>query len=58
MFVLNIGAVVTAVVVLRAMVVPVIRMRDMRRMRFAAYVAKKTGERGGDALRRQHYERK
>lgn len=56
---MDVGPVIFGVtVMLRAMVVAVVRMRDMRRMRFAAPIAKKTGERGGDALHRQHYERK
>ncbi len=53
MFVLNVGAVVVGVAVtLRAMVVAVVRMRDMRCLFFTVRIADETGERGGEALHR------
>jgi len=58
MLVVNVGPVIVGVAMLRAMVVTVVHMRDVRCMGFTAHIAKKTGERRGDALRRQHYERK
>jgi len=57
MFVLTIGAVIARVAVaLRAMVVAIGRMRDIWCSFLTARIAKKTGERGGHALHRQHYE--
>lgn len=52
MFVLNVGAVVVVgvAVALRAMIVAVVRMRDMRCRFFTARIPDETGERGGEAL--------